>query len=99
MEALKATFRAPGVLQAALGYYRCDPEPGQSGPALGELQTQISMSPVTVPTLVFHGARDGCMGVELLDGMEALFPDGLRKVVIARRRALRPPGEAGGSES
>jgi pimeloyl-ACP methyl ester carboxylesterase len=40
------------------------------------------MSPVTVPTLVFYGARDGCMSADLLEGMEALFPAGLRKVVI-----------------
>jgi pimeloyl-ACP methyl ester carboxylesterase len=82
MEALKATFRSPGVLQAALGYYRQTLNPASQDPALAELQTTISMSPVAAPTLVFHGARDGCMGVELLDGMEALFPNGLRKAVI-----------------
>ena len=32
--------------------------------------------------LIIYGADDGCMGVELLDGMEALFPSGLRKVVL-----------------
>jgi len=83
MDALKATFRAPGVLQAALGYYRATLNPERQDPALAELQTFISMAPITVPTLVFHGARDGCMGVNLLDGMEALFPNGLRKVVIS----------------
>jgi len=40
------------------------------------------MSPIEVPTLALHGARDGCMGAELLDGMEALFPKGLRKVLV-----------------
>lgn len=82
MEALKATLRSPGVLQAALGYYRATLNPANQDPALGELQAQIGMSPVTVPTLYFHGARDGCIGVDLADGMEALFPNGLRKVVI-----------------
>jgi pimeloyl-ACP methyl ester carboxylesterase len=42
----------------------------------------MSLSPITMPTLVLHGARDGCMGGDLLDGMEALFPAGLRKVVV-----------------
>jgi pimeloyl-ACP methyl ester carboxylesterase len=82
MQALKATFRTPGVAQAALGYYRCTLNPANQDPQLADLQTQISMSPITVPTLVLHGARDGCMSADLLDGMEALFPAGLRKVLI-----------------
>jgi pimeloyl-ACP methyl ester carboxylesterase len=39
-------------------------------------------NPVTVPTLYFQGATDGCIGGELLDGMEALFPNGLEKVIV-----------------
>jgi pimeloyl-ACP methyl ester carboxylesterase len=82
MDGLKATFRAPGVLQAALGYYRSTLNPANQDPALGELQAQIGMSPVATPTLYFHGARDGCIGSDLAEGMEALFPNGLRKVVV-----------------
>jgi pimeloyl-ACP methyl ester carboxylesterase len=43
----------------------------------------MMMESIHVPALVFHGQKDGCMGVELLDGMEAFFPKGLRKVVVA----------------
>lgn len=82
MEALKRTFRSPGVVQAALAYYRATLNPANQDPGLSETQTRIAMSPVAVPSLVFHGARDGCMGVDLLDGMEALFPKGLRKIVL-----------------
>jgi pimeloyl-ACP methyl ester carboxylesterase len=82
LAALKETFRAPGVVTAALGYYRATLNPVNQDPALAELQTRIGMSPVLVPTLAFHGARDGCMGVGLLDGMEAMFPAGLRTVVV-----------------
>src|SRR5262245_45020657 len=83
MEELKRTFRSPGVLQAALAYYRCTLNPANQDPTLSDLQTLLAMSPVNVPTLVFHGAQDGCMGADLLDGMEALFPKGLRKALIA----------------
>ena len=38
--------------------------------------------PVPVPCLVFHGERDGCVGMETLEGMEAGFPKGLEKVVV-----------------
>jgi pimeloyl-ACP methyl ester carboxylesterase len=82
LERLKVTFRIPGVLQAALGYYRQTLNPVLQDPALAEAQAQIGVAPVPVPSLVFHGARDGCIGSELLEGMEALFPRGLRKIVV-----------------
>lgn len=82
MAALKTTFRTAGVLQAALGYYRATLNPANQDPALSDVQQRVAMSPITVPTLVFHGVRDGCMGVELLEGMEVLFPNGLRNVVV-----------------
>lgn len=82
MEALKATFRVPGVVQAALGYYRCTINPALQDPSLMETQIRISMAPVEAPTLYLHGAKDGCIGTELSRGMEALFPSGLRTEVI-----------------
>lgn len=82
MEALKATFRQPGVVAAALGYYRCTLNPANQDPALAEIQDRISASPVLAPTLFFHGARDGCIGTELLDGMDQLFPNGLEQVIV-----------------
>jgi pimeloyl-ACP methyl ester carboxylesterase len=82
MDALKATFREPNVLQAALAYYRCTLNPANQDPALADLQIRMSMAPIEVPSLVFHGAKDGCMSVDLLTGMEDLFPRGLQKVVV-----------------
>lgn len=82
IEALKVTFRSPGVLEAALGYYRAALSPQPFDPAVAELQARLSLSPIETPTLAFHGARDGCAGVELLDGMEAFFPNGLTTVII-----------------
>jgi pimeloyl-ACP methyl ester carboxylesterase len=82
MEALKATFRTPGVLAAALGYYRATLNPLNQDPALSDAQARIAGSPIGVPALIVYGARDGCMGVALLEGMEALFPAGLRKLVV-----------------
>jgi len=82
MDALKATFRVAGVAQAALGYYRCTLNPANQDPQLMDVQGQIGLSPVLVPSLVLHGARDGCMSADLLAGMDALFPQGLRTVVL-----------------
>jgi pimeloyl-ACP methyl ester carboxylesterase len=76
------TLGKPGVLEAAIGYYRCLFDPSRMDPELMEDQMKNGFSPIEVPTLHLHGSEDGCMGLELLEGMEASFPAGLTKVVI-----------------
>lgn len=81
MDALKRCFREAGTLSAALGYYRATLGPlfrGGAAPAAAP----IASPPIEVPAMMLHGRDDGCIGVELLDGMEAHFPRGLRKEVI-----------------
>lgn len=82
MEALRATFRRPGVLEAALGYYRCMLDPGKQDPALAAEQAVQNLAPVPVPALYLHGVSDGCIGSEMLVGMQAMFPAGLRTVEV-----------------
>lgn len=82
MERLKEIFREPGVLEAALAYYRCALDPERHDPGLADAQQRVALSPIEVPTLVLHGANDGCVGVELLAGMEAYFPRGLRIEIV-----------------
>jgi pimeloyl-ACP methyl ester carboxylesterase len=82
MAALKDTFRRPGVLDAALGYYRATMAPVFDDPAQAEAMSAGLSLPIDVPALVIHGADDGCIGVELLAGMHAYFPRGLRTEVI-----------------
>ncbi len=83
MEALKAVFRQPGVAAAALGYYRAMFDPTLQDPALAELQNRMMLDPIDVPALMLHGADDGCMGVELVEGMGAFFPRGLRTEIVS----------------
>lgn len=82
MEALKAVFREPGVASAALGYYRAMFNPAFQDPALAELQNRMMLDPIDVPALMLHGADDGCMGAELVEGMAAFFPRGLRTEIV-----------------
>ncbi len=77
-----ATLGAPGGVEAALAYYRCLFNPALLDPDLMGEQAGIGLAPVEVPTLYLHGADDGCMGVELLEGMEESFPKGLEKAVL-----------------
>lgn len=82
MRALKDTLAQPGVLAAALGYYRTSLNPERQDPALASLQARIGREPIQVPTLNIHGALDGCIGVEFSQNIEAFFPAGLINCVI-----------------
>ncbi|HUY25945.1 MAG TPA: alpha/beta hydrolase [Candidatus Binataceae bacterium] len=83
IEPLKRCFRAPGALSAALGYYRATIGAMLKIPADAIAAVAAPAPPIDVPAMMLHGREDGCIGAELLDGMEAFFPKGLRKEVIA----------------
>lgn len=76
------TLAKPGVLEAALGYYRCLFQPDRQDPALMADQMRIGFEPISVPTLYIHGRDDGCVGLDLAEGMEDVFTAGLEKVVV-----------------
>ncbi|MFI5624756.1 alpha/beta fold hydrolase [Nocardioides sp. NPDC051685] len=78
--ALKETLRAPGVLTEILGYYRQLFTPPADEAALA-LQAR-SRRAITVPSLYLHGADDNCMSVELSDGMDDVFTNGLERIVV-----------------
>jgi pimeloyl-ACP methyl ester carboxylesterase len=82
IERVKATFRQPGVLTAALNYYRHTFHPAHRAPALQVLQERINATPTPVPTLALHGTRDRPGRLEAFEGMGDLFPKGLEKVVF-----------------
>ena len=81
MERVKSTFRRPGVVTAALNYYRHTFHPANRDPALQPLQERVSTAPTSVPTLAVHGTRDRPGRLEAFEGMDDLFVKGLEKVV------------------
>jgi pimeloyl-ACP methyl ester carboxylesterase len=82
LRAVKDTLAAPGVLSAALAYYRTAFDPTLRDPALDPIENRFGVDAITVPTLYLHGSRDGCIGVEVSDGMEACFTGGFRRVLM-----------------
>lgn len=82
MDAVRETFAQPGVLEAGLAYYRCMLDPTKQDPALAAEQGAQHLMPIPVPTLYIHGRIDGCLGADLVAGMEAMFPAGLRVEMI-----------------
>jgi len=78
LAALKDTFRHPGCVEAALGYYRATFDPALQDSALADLQGRLMLAPIEVPALYLHGRDDGCIGVGLVEGMAGFFPRGLR---------------------
>jgi len=74
----------PANLAAAIGYYRAA---GATGGAPGTVaryaaEEQAAGRQAPQPTLYLHGARDGCIGVDLARGAERLLAPSSRMVVI-----------------
>jgi pimeloyl-ACP methyl ester carboxylesterase len=82
IERVKATFRQPGVVTAALSYYRHTFHPAHRDPALQGLHDRVASAPTPVPTLAIHGTRDRPGRLEAFESMDDLFPKGLEKVVV-----------------
>lgn len=68
---VKDALRDPANLTAALGYYRATLGDGYRDPALDELQAATQETPPQ-PTMYLHGARDGCVGVEVAESAAAM---------------------------
>jgi pimeloyl-ACP methyl ester carboxylesterase len=82
IERVKATFRQPGVLTAALSYYRHTFHPATRDPALQFVQERVNAAPTPVPTLALHGTRDRPGRLEAFEGMDDLFLKGVEKIVF-----------------
>ena len=82
LEKVKETFGKPGVVEAALNYYRHSLNSDLTDPKLGDSQRKIDSSPVTVSTLALHGTRDRPRRLECFEKMDSFFTGGLDKVVI-----------------
>ena len=79
IDSLKETLAKPGVVTAALSYYRHTFNPPADAPDLAQV---TAAQQIQVPTLYLHGRDDGCIGAELSEGMEEFFDKGLEKVII-----------------
>ncbi|MFT4569760.1 MAG: pimeloyl-ACP methyl ester carboxylesterase [Candidatus Binatia bacterium] len=82
MASVKRTLGEPGVLAAALGYYRCMFRAELQDPALAEASALFGAAPITVPALHIHGRNDGCMGSEICEGMDAMYTADFGMVMI-----------------
>ena len=84
LERVRETFRQPGVVEAALGYYRASRKPSLQGPSLKAAHDRIKAGPITVPTLALHGTRDRPKRLDAFESeaMDRFFTGGLEKVII-----------------
>lgn len=97
-DALHEMFGAPGVLPQTLAYYRQLFAPPPNDPALQALEARASGG-IEAPSLYLHGAEDGCMSADLSDGMEAVFNNGLQRIIlpeVGHFLHLEKPGEVAG---
>jgi pimeloyl-ACP methyl ester carboxylesterase len=64
-----------GVLNKALSYYRSTFQTTMSGPELSAEQMERRDQKISCPALYLHGKNDGCIGSNLVNGMEENFED------------------------
>ena len=81
MDEIKAAFRQPAVMKAALGYYRSQFNPALQRPELADIRKRLG-DPIPVPAMHLHGADDGCIGEETTAGMESAFIKHFEKHII-----------------
>ncbi len=67
-----ATLAQPGVLAAAITYYRCTLDSNYQKPQYAANLARIG-EPIAAPTLHLHGGNDGCIGVDTTRGMAQYF--------------------------
>ncbi len=82
MESVKGTFRQPGVVTAALNYYRHTMNPANRDPALAALQEQVTTTRTPVPALALHGTKDRPGRLAAFESMDQFFAAGLEKVIL-----------------
>jgi pimeloyl-ACP methyl ester carboxylesterase len=70
---VKASLGDEAHLSAVLGYYRALLSPR----VLFRRTRALLTARTTVPSLYLHGARDGCVGVELTEGVERAYSAGV----------------------
>lgn len=82
LESVVDALRQPGVLGAALGYYRSALSPGSL--PLTRSARRAACFPVPVPTLAISGERDGCIDSRVFRDMMRRedFPAGLEVATI-----------------
>jgi pimeloyl-ACP methyl ester carboxylesterase len=70
---VKRTFRAPSTVGAALAYYRALMRGAISNREDYRTSLRICLAPIETPTLVLAGRNDGCMGLEVFEGLDRAF--------------------------
>lgn len=70
---VRAALGDPGNLSAAIGYYRAMFDSSQHLDTY-QAEQNAGLLPPAVPTLYLHGDLDGCLGIELTEGVEAGLP-------------------------
>lgn len=78
---VKVCLREPANLAAAIGYYRAMFDTSRHVPAYAAEQ-EAARRTGERPILYLHGEADGCLGVDLLQGVEGHLPPGSRAEIV-----------------
>lgn len=82
MDSLKQTLSSEGCLSSALEYYRQTFNSDKHDSNLESMQQKVGSGPINVPAIYLHGEQDGCIGMELCEGMSDFFTKGFELHLI-----------------
>ena len=82
IESVVKTLKQPGVIRAAVGYYRCFFDLSKLSPEEMELQKQLSTREIKTPTLYIHGSEWDSHSTELLNDMKSIFTGEFKQMMI-----------------
>jgi len=82
LDSVRKTFREPGVIKAALDYYRQELNPKLRDPLLEDIEQSMATTAITVPTLAIHGDRDRPKRLDAFQQMDSFFSGELKKIVF-----------------
>jgi pimeloyl-ACP methyl ester carboxylesterase len=70
---VKDTFRGEGTVRASVSYYRALLQDVVRRPAIWRESWRLAQAPISVPSLVLAGGRDGCIGPRVFAGVQGAF--------------------------
>ncbi|MFI6816499.1 alpha/beta fold hydrolase [Nonomuraea sp. NPDC050328] len=83
LEFVRRSLGEPANLSAALGYYRALLGTAPPSGRYAAEQAAVQAGPAG-EILYLHGAQDGCMGAELVEGLDQALPAGSRIELVAQ---------------
>lgn len=83
LASVKRTLAEPGVIEAAINYYRTFFDPSRCDPALEATRSAMAL-PIATPTMTMFGLDDGCLDPSFSEWADEMFTGEYERVMIEK---------------